>query len=191
MGYQLPPGDDGGLALKDVPPHEAWSAHESYVVVHPGATVAARRWAAKKNARLVRELCERGYAVYVTGSVDEIPLTAYVAGGAGVDLGGRTTFAQFAAIVRDARAVVCGNTVASHVASAMRTPVVCIFAPTIPAVRFRPWKVAHALLGDQLAPCAGCRARICPVEGQPCLAGITPARVADAVDALAGAPSRV
>ncbi len=191
MGYQLPADDDGSLALNDVSERLNPITDECYVVVHPGSTVPARRWAPPKNAQLVRALRERGHNVYVTGSAEEIPLTAYVAAGGGVDLGGRTTFAQFAAIVRGARAVVCGNTVASHVASAMRTPVVCIFPPTIPAVRFRPWNVAHVLLGDQDAPCAGCRARICPIEGQPCLDTVTPAQAADAVETLAGAAARV
>ncbi len=183
MGYELPAGDDGSLALLGVPTAAASTA--PYVVVHPGATVPARRWSPEKNARLVRALAERGHRVLVTGSAGEAELTASVAGAHATDLGGRTSLAEFAAVVRDASTVVCGNTVASHVAAAMRTPVVCIFAPTIPAVRFRPWNVAHVLLGDQRAPCAGCRARACPIEGQPCLAGVLPEDVICAVERFA------
>ena len=183
MGYELPADDDGTLMLRAIPPMPI-AAGESYVVVHPGCTVPARRWSPENNAGLVRELDARGHRVYVTGSPDERALTAYVAGGHGIDLGGRTSLAEFASLVGGARAVICGNTVASHVASAMRTPVVCIFAPTVPAVRFRPWRVAHVLLGDQRAPCAGCRARICPVEGQPCLGDVTPQSVVAALERL-------
>jgi ADP-heptose:LPS heptosyltransferase len=100
-------------------------------------------------------------------------------------LGGRTSFAEFAAIVRDAAAVVSGNTAAAHVASATGTPVVSIFPPTIPALRFRPWMVPYALLGDQHAPCAGCRARTCPIEGQPCLDVVHVEDVVRAVETLA------
>ncbi len=187
MGYSLPANDDGALQLLGVPERvsiDGEAPRENYVIVHPGATVAARRWAPEKNAELVRALSARGARVVVTGTADEVALTAYVAGECGRDLGGATTFAQFAALVRDARAVICGNTVATHVASAMQTPVICIFAPTIPAIRFAPWKVSHALLGDQSAPCAGCRSRICPVEGQPCLADVTPEIVIAALDRL-------
>ncbi len=183
MGYELAPGDDGAPALKGVPGRSPLG-DEPYVVVHPGATVRARRWSPEGNAAAVAELAARGHRVVVTGSAAERDLTAYVAASGGEDLGGRTTMAEFAAVVRDARAVVCGNTVASHVASAMRTPVVCIFPPTIPALRFAPCKVPCVLLGDQKAPCAGCRARICPFEGQPCLASVTPTLVADAVERL-------
>lgn len=187
MGYELDAGDNVALLLEGVPAAApAIARGGDYVVVHPGATVEARRWSAEKNAALVRELNARGHCVVVTGSAQEAALTAEVAGHYAIDLGGQTDFAEFAAIVRDARAVVCGNTVASHVAAAMRTPVVCIFPPTIPAVRFAPWQVPHVLLGDQAAPCAGCRSRVCPVEGQPCLAALTPQSVANALDRLTG-----
>jgi hypothetical protein len=46
---------------------------------------------------------------------------------------------------------------------------VSLFAPTVPAQRWRPWRVPHALLGDQAAPCAASRATVCPVPGHPCL----------------------
>jgi hypothetical protein len=46
---------------------------------------------------------------------------------------------------------------------------VSLFAPTIPAARFRPWMVDHVLLGDQTIECRGCRARVCPRGDQACL----------------------
>jgi ADP-heptose:LPS heptosyltransferase len=168
MGYDLPENDDGRLAMRGVSDYVDLPFRE-YVVVHPGATVPARAWFPERNAALVEQLCANGYNVVVTGSRGECDLTKMVAGTRALDLGGATTFAQFAAVVRGASVVVSGNTSAAHVASATGTPVVSIFPPTIPALRFRPWMVPHALLGDQNAPCAGCRARTCPIEGQPCL----------------------
>jgi hypothetical protein len=40
------------------------------------------------------------------------------------------------------------------------------------------------VLGDQQAPCAGTRARACPVVGHPCLDGIAPDAVVQAVELL-------
>ena len=71
-----------------------------------------------------------------------------------------------------------------HLAAAVGTPVVSLFAPTVPAVRWRPWGVPHELLFGDVA-CAGCRARVCPVEGHPCLGGVTVADVLAAVERLA------
>jgi hypothetical protein len=45
--------------------------------------------------------------------------------------------------------------------------------------------VPHVLLGRQDAPCAGSRARLCPVPGHPCLDGVTAAEAARAVHGLA------
>jgi ADP-heptose:LPS heptosyltransferase len=80
--------------------------------------------------------------------------------------------------------VVVGNTGPAHLAAAVGTPVVSLFAPTVPAVRWRPWRVPHELLYVDV-PCAGCRARTCPVPGHPCLAGVGVDEVVAAVERLA------
>lgn len=186
MGYDLPRGDDARLSMSGLPERMALPFDE-YIVVHPGATVPARAWFPERNAQLVERLANAGYNVVVTGAHAERALTRDVAGDHAnvIDLGGQTSFAGFAAVVRDAAAVVSGNTAAAHVASATGTPIVSIFPPTIPALRFRPWMVPYALLGDQEAPCAGCRARVCPIPGQPCLDGVTVDDVFDAVQSIA------
>lgn len=170
MGYELPAGDAGSLRLKGVAERTDVPFAE-YVVVHPGATVPARAWFPERNRLLVERLTQQGTNVVVTGTKGERGLAEYVCGqtAGAVNAAGTTSFAQFAAIVRNAHVVICGNTAAAHVAAAVGTPVVSIFAPTIPAVRFRPWMVDHVLLGDQEIACKGCRARACPYEAQPCL----------------------
>jgi ADP-heptose:LPS heptosyltransferase len=159
------------------------------VVVHPGAAVPARRWEADRSRAAVRALVAAGHRVVVTGSRDERPLTAYVAAGAphgALDTGGQLSLAELAEVLASASSVVCGNTGPAHLAAAVGTPVVSIFAPTVPAARWRPWRVPHVLLGDQDVACAGCRARTCPLADHACLSGVTPADVVGAVEALAG-----
>jgi ADP-heptose:LPS heptosyltransferase len=121
--------------------------------------------------------------VVVTGGPSARTLTAYVAGARGSDLGGRTSFAQLAGVIAGADAIVVGNTGPAHLAAAVGTPVVSLFAPTVPAVRWRPWRVPHELLHVDV-PCAGCRARLCPIEGHPCLGGVTVDEVVAAVGRL-------
>jgi ADP-heptose:LPS heptosyltransferase len=190
MGYTLPAADDARLALRDLP-ERSGIPFTPYVVVHPGATVPARAWFPDRNAQLVERLSRGGVNVVVTGSRDETFLTEYVAGSHALDLGGKTGFEEYAAILRDASAVVCGNTSAAHVAAAVGTPVVSIFPPTIPAVRFRPWMVAHEVLGNQQVPCAGCRARTCPIPGQPCLDVVGVDDVLRALQRIATLPALV
>ena len=185
-GFPLPPGDDGRLAIRRAATRPA-AATGDYVVVHPGASVPARAWAPELNAELVRALVAAGRRVVVTGAPAERDLTAFVTGAAGdavTDAGGRTSLAELAELLAAARCVVVGNTGPAHLAAAVGTPVVSLFAPTVPVVRWRPWRVAHELLYVDV-PCAGCRARVCPVEGHPCLGQVTVDQVVGAVDRLA------
>lgn len=187
-GHRLPPGDDGRLRVA-VPAAATDLPEEPFVVVHPGASVPARAWEPRSWATLVGLLAERGHWIVVTGSSGEVGLTAAVAGGRpGVlDLGGRLDFGELAALFARASAVAVANTGPAHLAAAVGTPVASLFAPTLPAVRWRPWGVRHELFSHEV-PCAGCRARDCPVPGHPCLAEVAPAAVADALERLGAAP---
>ena len=83
-----------------------------------------------------------------------------------------------------AECLVAPNTGPAHLAAAVGTPVVSLFAPVVPAERWRPYGVPVVLLGDQHAGCRGTGARECPVPGHPCLGSITPSAVVGAVDRL-------
>lgn len=171
-GYPLPDGDDGALAVRRPLPDVSQVVGEGpYVVVHPGASVPARQPGAAWSARLVAALAARGHRVLVTGGPAERALTAQVAAGGGTDLGGATDLAGLAAVLAGAAAVVVGNTGPAHLAAAVGAPVVSLFAPVVPAERWRPYAVPTVLLGDQDAPCRLTRAKDCPVAGHPCLDG--------------------
>jgi heptosyltransferase-3 len=163
----------------------------AYVVVHPGASVPARAPRPADAAGIVVELARRGRTVVVTGGPGERELTRAVAGATpdrAVDLGGRTDLATLAAVLEAARCVVVGNTAPAHLAAAVGTPVVSLFAPVVPLQRWHPWGVPVRTLGDQGAACRGSGARECPIPGHPCLASVPAAQVADAADDLAQAP---
>lgn len=191
-GFTLPAGDDGRLHLDQVRLEEARldepapeALPEQFVVVHPGASVASRRWPEELHAETVGLLHEAGIEVVVTGGPAEAALTRRVAETAGHDLGGGTGLGTLATILARADVVVTGNTGPAHLAAAVGTPVVSLFSPVVPAVRWAPYGVPTVLLGDQHAACAGTRATDCPIPGHPCLTGIRPAEVVDACRRLA------
>ncbi|WP_189864835.1 glycosyltransferase family 9 protein [Streptomyces poonensis] len=169
----FPAADDGLLRVRHVPDATALTGAGPYVVLHPGASVPARGWSPGRCAEAVAELTAAGHRVVVTGGPGECDLTAYVAGGQALDLGGRTDAPSLAGVLARADAVITGNTGPAHLAAAVGTPVVSLFAPVVPAERWRPYGVPYVLLGDQDAPCAGTRARECPVPGHPCLNSVT------------------
>jgi heptosyltransferase-3 len=161
---------------------------EPYVVVHPGASVPARAPRPEDAAGIVAELVRRGRRVVVTGGPCESSLTAAVVRRSAcdpvVDLGGRTDLATLAAVLEAADVVVAGNTGPAHLAAAVGTPVVSLFAPVVPLERWRPWGVPVRVLGEQDSACRGTGARECPVPGHPCLASVPVQKVADAVAEL-------
>jgi ADP-heptose:LPS heptosyltransferase len=184
-GFSLPPGDDGGLAVRrPLPAVAALTGEPGYVVVHPGASVPARQMSAERSAAVVTALIDAGYRVVVTGAPADHELTAVVAGEHAIDLGGSTDLAELAAVLDHAGVVVAPNTGPAHLAAAVGTPVVSLFAPVVPAARWSPYGVPRRILGDQSAPCRDTRARECPVAGHPCLESITPAEVVSAADEL-------
>jgi len=175
-GYTLPAGDDGLLAVS-TPPPAALTGPGRYVAVHPGAAVPARTWPAEHYRRTVRLLADAGIRCVITGGSGERDLTAFVADGHGTDLGGRCSLPELAGVLAGASVVITGNTGPAHLAAAVRTPVVSLFSPVVPAIRWAPYGVPVELLGDQHAPCRNTRARVCPVPGHPCLSEVSPAEV--------------
>jgi ADP-heptose:LPS heptosyltransferase len=191
-GCALPDGDDAVLRIRlnsGLPAEVASSLGEApFVVFHPGAAVPARRPTAERSARMVAALVTAGYRVVVTGADDERALTAKVAAHVAVDLGGRTGLGELAAVFAAADAVVVPNTGPAHLAAAVGTPVVSLFAPVVPASQWSPHGRAVTVLGDQAAPCRATRARQCPISGHPCLDGITDVAVLAAVHQWVGEP---
>lgn len=192
-GFALPAGDDARLAVAPLaPPARPELAIEApYVVLAPTASVPARSLGDRASRLVADRLEADGWTVVVTGSSSRPAPRRGVVPRGGVDLVGRTTLAELAQVLAGARCVVAVNSGPAHLAAAVGTPVVSLFAPVVPAERWAPWGVPCALLGDQLAACRGSRARTCPVPGHPCLDGIDPADVAAAVRRLVGSPDVV
>jgi ADP-heptose:LPS heptosyltransferase len=187
------PDRDGArtLVVRPLPDVDRLVGVDPYVVCHPGAAVAARRPTAEHARTLVAGLVAAGHRVLVTGSAEESTLTGYAAGGRALDLGGRLGLRELAAVLDRADCVVAPNTGPAHLAAAVGTPVVSLFAPVVPAARWQPYGVPIRLLGDQQAPCRDSRARSCPVPGHPCLSSISPADVVSAVEALVDRTVRI
>ena len=191
-GFRLPEGDDGALAIRRPLPDTTYLTGEpGYVVVHPGASVPARQLSATRCAAAVCALAEAGHRVVVTGHPGERELTAEVAGDVALDLGGATDLTALADVLDRACVVVVPNSGPAHLAAAVGTPVVSLFAPVVPAARWAPYGVPTVVLGDQTAPCRESRARECPVPGHPCLESITQEQIVAAVAELTKGGQRI
>jgi ADP-heptose:LPS heptosyltransferase len=125
-GYDLAPGDNGGLAIRRPLPATEWlTGRQPYVVAHSGAAW----WRPERWPAAVVHLARRGYRVVLTGAAGERGRIAAALGPAGVapeevvDLAGRTDLLQLASVVDRALAVLAGTPGMEHLATAVHTPV--------------------------------------------------------------------
>ncbi|HEY6959967.1 MAG TPA: glycosyltransferase family 9 protein, partial [Candidatus Limnocylindria bacterium] len=158
------------------------------IVVHPGCTMPARTYPAERYAEVVTHLARAGAHVLLTGTTEEAPLVGRILDALPaperarcVPLAGMLQFAELAAVIEASDGVVTNNTGPMHVAAAMKTPVVALFALTNPPEQWGPWRVPHRLLNRDV-PCRLCYARACPYA-QECL-DVAPEEVARATFAL-------
>jgi ADP-heptose:LPS heptosyltransferase len=131
-------------------------AVERLVVIHPGASIAARRWSPRGFSSVADRLVAAGSTVVLTGTVRERPITELVRSmtanpSAVGDIAGRTSLDALGAIVRRADLVVTNDTGVSHVAAATGTPSVVVFTDTDP-VRWAPLDASlhHAIGGGSV-----------------------------------------
>lgn len=127
LEFPIAPGADDALdAIDGLGP----GTPAPLVVVHPGATERARRWSPAGFAAVANELAADGCRVVVTGTAAERELTAGVARLVRqpvLDLAGRTSLDELAALLRHASLVVCNDTGVSHLAAALEVPSVVVF----------------------------------------------------------------
>jgi lipopolysaccharide heptosyltransferase I len=104
------------------------------IALNPGASAAYKRWPAERYARAADEICRQGEAVFVVvGSQPERALAQTVCDAANVpllNLAGRTTLPQLAALLKRCACVLTGDTGPMHLAVAVGTTVVAIMGPT-------------------------------------------------------------
>ncbi len=155
-----------------------------YVILAPGANWPNKRWPTASFAALADKLRQDGLVPVLSGGPGDAALAAAITAAAAappVDLTGKTSLKQLAHIIKNARALVGGDTGPMHLAAALATPVVALHGPT-DTIRNGPYGPGHKALVTAHA-CAGCWRRACP-KGLDCLAGIT-------VDAVYGAVREV
>lgn len=163
-----------------------------FVVLHPGATAASRRWPAERFGRVAEALVRTaGLPVLVTGSTSEADLAAQVLGVGGLgatrggssseaavhDLTGALALDELVAVIDAATLVVSNNSGPAHIAAARQTPIVDLYALTNP--QHTPWQVAKRVLSHDV-PCANCQRSICPELHHACLTGVSVDEVVDA-----------
>jgi lipopolysaccharide heptosyltransferase I len=133
-------------------------------VIHPGARWATKLWPTSAWARLADWLGrEQGLAVALTGSQGDLELAEAIIGQAAtpiLNLAGRTSLPELAAVYRQAVLAVTTDTGPMHLAAALGTRVAAVFGPTAPW-RTGPFGEGHEMVRLGL-DCSPCFRRHCP-----------------------------
>lgn len=156
---------------------------QPFILLHPGASASARRYPAERFGAVAASLLEQGWPIVITGVGREQELLATVQrrAPAAHTLADELSLPEYAAIIDRAALVLCNNTLPMHLADAVRTPAVVLFAGTEYEEQWRP-RATQARLLRRPTPCQPCYRFTCPI-GLPCL-DIPPDEVAETVLAL-------
>jgi lipopolysaccharide heptosyltransferase II len=160
-----------------------------WVLLHPGATAPSRRYPPELFAEAARGLAQAaGCAIVMSGVEGEpgLPETLQATIGAEVHALAGLPLDDFAALVAAAPLLVSNNSGPVHVAAAVGTPVVDLYALTNP--QHTPWAVPHRVLFHDV-PCKYCYKSVCPEGHHACLRGVSPSTVVEAALTLLASPS--
>lgn len=152
-----------------------------WVVIHPGATAPSRRYPPEGFASVARRLVvDMGIQVIFTGTEPERELVEGIQTAVGVptqSLVGCLNLGEMAALIAIAPVLISNNTGPVHIAAAVGTPVVDLYALTNP--QHTPWGVPHRVLFHDV-PCKYCYKSICPEGHHHCLRLVTPESIVHA-----------
>jgi lipopolysaccharide heptosyltransferase II len=166
-------------------------AASPWVVVHPGASAPSRRYSRRGYAQVADALTrDRGWRVVFTGSRAEVDLVDEITSmmdQPALSVAGRLGLGELGALIEAAPVLISNNTAPVHIAAAVGTPVVDVYALTNP--QHTPWEVANRVLYHDV-PCKFCYKSMCPEGHHNCLELVTPQSIVDAAVELAGAPHR-
>jgi len=155
-----------------------------FVVLFPGASIPERRWGSERFRQVAAGLVQLGYKVVVVGGKEDIATGNAILQAICLDslnLAGRTTIAETAAILERAVLLISGDSGVLHLAVALGTPTVSLFGPGI-AKKWAPRGQQHLVLNKHLS-CSPCTqfgyTKPCP-QHAICLQQITPEWVLEA-----------
>jgi ADP-heptose:LPS heptosyltransferase len=164
---------------------------DNFVTVTPGAGGPYRLWSSARYAEVTGWLNRLGYGVVLLGGQDGLAAAAAIAAENQpervLNLAGKTTLAQTAALLQRARLSLSADTGVMHLAYAVGTPTVSLFGPGLHR-KWAPPGSRHRIVRKGLA-CSPCtrdgQVPPCPHD-VACMRDISVADVTDALSELLG-----
>jgi heptosyltransferase-2 len=157
------------------------------IALAPGSVWATKRW--PFYADLARKLAKDGRIVVVGAEADRSLATEVVGATSGeaIDATGRLSLLASAELIGRSALLVTNDSAPQHLASAMNTPTLAIFGPTVPEFGFGPLAERSRILGRRDLACRPCDRhgpQKCPLGHWRCMREISADDVAAAAREL-------
>jgi lipopolysaccharide heptosyltransferase II len=173
------------LVAHHLPPYGPW------FLMHPGASAASRRYPPERFGEVAARLARLApLPIVITGAFEERELIRMVIDAADpaarpqlYDLSGELDIGELGALIERTRVLIANNSGPVHLASALGTPVVDLYALTNP--QHTPWQTAQRVLFHDV-DCRWCYRSVCPRGHHACLLGVPAVEVVAAALELAG-----
>lgn len=192
--FPLPLTDTDRSAAAALLRNRASEPFARIVAVAPGARWETKCWLPERYASTIDALhgSSEDTACVLLGGPDEISRCAEITSRCRttpLDLAGKTSLRQLAALIERADLVICQDSATAHIAAALDRPLVCITGPTNP-LRTGPYRRMSDVvwLEPECAPCYLRRLSQCPHDHR-CMRDLTVERVLDAARQALDAPA--
>lgn len=187
---RLYPTDDDRTRI-DMLLRRAGSTDDPFVSLAPGSAWGTKRW--PYYPELARRLVD-DYRIAIIGSRADSGLAAQITDGLppervinGVGL----PLLASAELIGRSRTIVTNDSAPQHLASAMGTPTLTIFGPTVPEFGFGPIAERHAVAGHKSLSCRPCHRhgpQRCPLGHWRCMRELTPEYVSSLLTEVLNPP---
>ena len=180
----LYPGQAERSAVDALLAESGVGAGELIVAMAPGSVWGTKRW--PYYPELAALVARRARVVVIGGAEDgELAKAIAAAVPQAIDATGKLPLLASAELIGRAAVIVTNDSSPLHLASALRTPTVAIFGPTVPAFGFGPLAPKSVVAGHDALPCRPCDRhgpQRCPLGHHKCMRELDPAGIAALVE---------
>ncbi len=158
------------------------------IIISPGARSLIKRWPKEKFVALINDLPQEYKAVLI-GDQDDVEISRQITQEVKVpvlDLTGKTTLLQAAALLKKAELLITNDSANLHLASYLNVPVVAVFGPT-DDVKYGPWPDKWKIAKKEIF-CRPCMKAVCRFGTLECLQRVGMEQVLMMVKEMLGVP---
>lgn len=166
--------------------HQGVAETSGWIAVHAGATAPSRRYPAELMVEALAGLRGEGRRILLLGGHEDPALSDALAQRRALlpgllDLSGQLSLGELGAAIAGSAVMICNNSGPAHIAAALGTPVVDLYALTNP--QHTPWRTRARVMYHDV-PCKYCYRSECVQGHHACLAKVHPRRVTAAAREL-------